>query len=89
MKPKVGQFWRDTVNGDLLKILAFSQEMVYVGADRLDDGRIEYVRCACFPLGKYLMGIQEMKTSTLTNGRFKKVGLVKSLWYRWKFKNIK
>lgn len=82
MKPEKGQFWRDTVNGDLLKILDFNT--VTIGIEL-----VGYVRCACFPGGRYLMGIQEMKTSTLMNGRFKKVGKCKSLWCRWKFNNIK
>lgn len=75
---KPGQFWRDTVNTDVLKILGFSFEPTPTVTET-------YVRCACYPRGEYLMGTQEMKASQLGTERFQRVGPVKSLWYRIKF----
>lgn len=81
---KPGQFWRDTVNTDVLKILGFSFEPIeQTPATTVTEET--YVRCACYPRGEYLMGTQEMKTSHLGTERFERVGPVKSLWYRIKF----
>ena len=89
LKPRIeiGQFWRDTVNTDVLKILGFSFE-VETGGKTISGGQLPeaiYVRCACYPRGEYLMGTQEMKSSHLGTERFQKVGFWQSLWYRIKF----
>jgi len=81
---KVGQFWRDTVNGDLLKILSFSQEPnsnAFPGV----GGYVDYARCACIVRGSFF-GIQEMRTSHFSDERFRKLGILKALWYRWKLR---
>jgi hypothetical protein len=101
-KPKlrVGQFWRDMVNGDVLRIIEFSE---YTPAfDRQFEANqrsviiedpprpILYAHCACYPRGEYYMGIQEMKASHfVASERFKPVGRFKSLWYKLKFKGSK
>lgn len=77
---KPGQFWRDTLNTDVLKILGFSFEPI----EQMTTEET-YVRCACYPRGEYLMGTQEMKASHLETERFERLGPVKSIWYRIKF----
>lgn len=87
---KPGQFWRDTVNTDVLKILEISE---YVpgseGAqlvNKLTGEVVHYARCACYPRAEYLMGIQEMRASRFGDERFHRVRGIKALWYRLKFR---
>lgn len=68
------QWWKDATTGDLLRILSFSEE---------ENGR--YVRTACYVNQTYF-GVQEMLAQRFESGRFLKVGWVKSLWYRYKFR---
>ena len=82
---KAGQFWRDTVNGDLLKILSFSQEP-NSNAFPAIGGYVDYVRSACIVRGSFF-GIQEMRAAHFSDERFQKVNWLKSLWYRRKFKS--
>ncbi len=77
---KPGQFWRDTINGDVLKILEIDDAAVSVPL---------YVRSACYPRGEYFMGIQEMKASHFEEARFQpiKLGWFKNFcWTRVKFR---
>lgn len=77
---RIGQFWRDMVNGDVLKITGFNW------TDWQETQQIGYVVCSCYPRGEYYMGIQEMKASHFDTERFKPVGWWKSLWYRVKLR---
>jgi hypothetical protein len=89
-QPELHQFWRDTVNGDVLKILSFSFE-VEMGGTLTIPGELpgtDYVRCACFPRGESFFGIQEMKVSRLDGERFIKVNWMKSIWFRLKFQRL-
>ena len=81
---RVAQFWRDTVNGDLLKILEIdtSDSCLLAGCER----PIPYARCACYPRGEYFLGIQEMKASHFEEERFQRVGWFKSLWCKLKIR---
>ncbi len=92
---KPGQFWRDTVNGDLLKILEIdsfdaSDVCTLAGCEGdLPPRPIPYVRSACYPRGEYFMGIQEMKASHFEEARFQpiKLGWFKNFWWtRVKFR---
>jgi hypothetical protein len=83
--PRQHQFWRDTVTGDVLKILSFSAEPIEPATSD-PASYTEYVQCACFPRGESFFGIQEMKVSRLDGIRFIRVNWMKSVWYRWKFR---
>ncbi len=90
---RAGQFYRDIVNGDLLKIINFTFEIDPAGTvlDVFNDDMpgTEYVRCACIVNGSYF-GIQEMKTSHLDNAeRFLRVPRLISVWLRWKYRDSK
>lgn len=61
MKPAIGQYWKDTINGDLLKVLGIVVD---------DENGLTYVRCASFVLGKQFLGVQEMKAEHLNGERF-------------------
>ncbi len=88
-KLKTGQFWRDTVNGDLLRILSFSQEPNANLAPGIEGvgGYVEYAKCACMVDGVYF-GIQEMKTSHFETGRFQKPNSFMQFWYWRKFRTL-
>ncbi len=75
---KPGQFWRDVVLGDVLKILEISN---YVSDPTLPP--ILYARCACYPRGEGYLGIQEMKASHFKEERFQRVelGRIKQFWW--------
>ena len=83
---KVGQFWLDTVNKDLLRIEGFSFDVDPDGTDRAIEfglGRVpgtEYSRCRCYVHG-YYFGIQEMKSSHFQNAaRFKRISRLAAYW---------
>lgn len=77
-KYKAGNFYRDLVNGDLLKILAFSDEAIY---DDRPEELVRYVKCAVWIGGVEYLGIQEMKLSNLERvERFAKV----TGWRKWR-----
>lgn len=94
--PLVGQFWRDTVNGDVLKINSFSdytppfdrQFEAHGAGTMIQDppAPVLYAQCSCYPRGEYYMGIQEMKVVHFGTPRFQKVGWFKSLWYKLKLR---
>jgi hypothetical protein len=75
----VGQFYKDTINGDVLKILELRQEFLRrtvlseTGAKEEEDSTpTEFVKCECYVKGK-LFGVQEMKSERLDDPRFVKV----------------
>ena len=80
-EPELGEFWRDMVNGDVLRIEEIDETP--------SDAGHRYARCACYPRGKYFMGIQEMKTAHFGTERFQRAGWFKSLWYKLKFRGSK
>jgi hypothetical protein len=61
MKPAIGQYWKDTVNGDLLKVLGFSVD---------EENKLRYVKSACFVAGEEFLGIQEMQEKHFEGKRF-------------------
>lgn len=84
-----GQFWYDTVNHDLLKILGFTTDWQGAIAPM-----VNYVRCACISNGNFF-GVQEMKVSTFTESRvegslmlrFERLSFFEELWYSWKYRD--
>lgn len=86
---KPGQFWKDTVNGDVLKILEIDDTAsLTVPLDGINVP-IPYVRSACYPRGEYFMGIQEMKASHFEEERFQPIKLnwfKNFYWSRIKFR---
>lgn len=79
---KIGDFWRDLVNGDLLKILNFNDTA-------LDPTQPEvmtrYVVCACWVNGAAYLGPQEMKLANFERAdRFAKVTGWRERWFRIK-----
>jgi len=83
---KAGQFWRDKVNKDVLRILSFSFEVTSSGSQQL-TGEIrestlpgnEYARCDCFVHGTWF-GIQEMKSSHFSTDRFEPLSKLAAYW---------
>ena len=98
MNLKKGQFYQDTVNHDLLKILGFTEEHYPENVGGLAGAPIVvlYVRCACISNGNFF-GVQEMKLSTLTQTRIEETGAfrferltwLQELWNSWKWRNSK
>lgn len=91
---KVGQFYRDTVNGDLLKLLGFSDEVIDTRgpAPFLDpefEETVQYVRCQVITRDGVYFGIQEMKSAHLNRDRFSKVAGARGLWLKWKHRKIR
>ncbi len=81
-----GQFWRDTVNTDLLKILEVKEETLETGDPFVSPRETKtaiFVRAACIVGGKYL-GLQEMQASHFETDRFRLIRGSRLLWYRWK-----
>ena len=76
---KAGQFWRDIVNGDVLRLMEFSEYQT-------DAGMKLYAHCACYPRGEYFLGIQEMQAAHFQKERFQRIGWFKSLWYKLKLR---
>lgn len=88
MRP--GQFYLDTINKDKLKILSLTFEVGDLSAAREGDPLpgVEYVRCACIANGS-LLGVQEMRVTTLENPRFIRAPFLSELWLKWKWRNSK
>ena len=81
---KSSQFYLDTINKDLLKILGFSTEVDLEHKETF--GAVEYVRCACIS-NNVFFGIQEMKTVHLHGARFIRVPWYKQIWFKWKWRD--
>lgn len=87
---KVGEFYLDTVNHDLLKILGFTKEHYPENMKAEEAGLpvvVPYVRCACI-VNDVFFGIQEMRVSTMALPRFARVeGFWRNLRLRFKYRN--
>lgn len=74
-----GQFWYDTINKDVLKILGISQDNVLqpeypFKGQSLYESR-EFVKCDCYVHGSRF-GILEMRSDRLDGDRFQKLPMV-------------
>lgn len=77
---QIGDYYRDLVNKDLLKVLGFSDDAI---DDTKPDQLTRFVKMAVFVCGVTYLGPQEMKLSQLSKvERYQKV----TGWRLWRLK---
>jgi hypothetical protein len=81
--PAPGQFWRDTVNTDILYVSAIEEPDPEPGKIPIPN-----VRCLSFTGGIAYLGVIDLSLLMFSSGRFEKVPEWKALWYRWKFRKV-
>ncbi len=75
---RVGQYWLDKINRDILKIREFDRDMSATETVKFEE-RPVYARCACYVHGHFF-GIQEMRTSHFATDRFEPLSKWAAYW---------
>jgi len=93
LTPQPGQVWRDTINQDLLLVQEIDPPWTEFQTQTAGPER-RYARCLAFCSpetfetrpGLRFMGTQEMQFKHFHSGRFIKLGILSTLYYRWRMK---